>query len=175
MCQTSYVQPGRFLLGRHTLFFLLQAPLVLLEKQLLGRCSSGADGQAAPLCRHAPQAEGVMCKESSTGTACAASKCMQSASVGGNPSANLTRHRSSRSSNDSSQVDRGVEQVTASNSLACSLQLLCRSAVTFTVLFVLAEWLFWPPLEACNADVNGIAEISDGLQWMKQTTFPSWL
>jgi hypothetical protein len=28
---------------------------------------------------------------------------------------------------------------------------------------LLAEFLFWPPLESCAADVNGIAELSDGL------------
>lgn len=38
-----------------------------------------------------------------------------------------------------------------------------RSFVTLAVLLLLAELLFWPPLEACAADVNGIAELSDGL------------
>ncbi len=34
------------------------------------------------------------------------------------------------------------------------LRVLC----TYTVLLLLAEWLFWPPLESCKCDVNGTAE-----------------
>jgi hypothetical protein len=37
MCQTSYVVAGSFLPGRHLLFFLLQSPLLLLERHMLQR------------------------------------------------------------------------------------------------------------------------------------------
>lgn len=115
MCQTSYVVQGRFLPGRHTLFFLLQAPLVLLEKQLTG---------TVPIsCGCASCREGSLKNTLSPGTLCAGARLAPKTLLG-----------------------RAL-----------------RSCCTFGVLMLLAEFLFWPPLESCAADVNGIAELSDGL------------
>jgi hypothetical protein len=52
--------------------------------------------------------------------------------------------------------------------LTSSLWQVQRSVMTYAVLFALAEWLFWPPLEACKSDVNGAAEIADGLAWVQR-------
>jgi hypothetical protein len=103
MCQAAYVTRGHFLPGRHLTFFVLQAPLVLLEKSLLFTCSSTMT--ASTTARQQPQ-------------------------------------------------HSAVQSV---------LHKLLRSLVTFGVLLALAEMLFWPPLEGCAADVNGIAELSDAL------------
>jgi hypothetical protein len=112
MCQAAYVTRGHFLPGRHLAFFVLQAPLVLLEK-------------------HFSQT-----------------------------------HRGN-SSNSSTASVAAVQALRQQHSAVQSVvRRLLRSCVTFGVLLALAEVLFWPPLEGCAADVNGIAELSDALAYV---------
>jgi hypothetical protein len=126
MCQTSYVVAGTFLPGRHLLFFLLQAPLLLLERHVLKWPTASSTTAAAVL--------------GSTGDA---------------------------------QVAGSQPEVPPSRVIA-RWQGVQRSVVTFAVLLALAEWLFWPPLEACKSDVNGVAEIADGLAWVQQALVQGW-
>lgn len=113
MCQTAYVTRGHFLPGRHLAFFVLQAPLVLLEKHI-----------------------------------------------------SQTRHGSSSSCSTASVVAVQQQQQQQRPAVQSVVHRLLRSCVTFGVLLALAELLFWPPLEACAADVNGIAELSDALAFV---------
>jgi hypothetical protein len=140
MCQTSYVAAGTFLPGRHLLFFLLQSPLLLLERHTLQRglrCSTlapppGEEEQQAPAA--APAAATARLREVTN-------------------NARLQQpHRIYR---------RRLR-------LTSSWWLVQRSVLTYAVLFCLAERLFWPPLEACKSDVNGVAEIADGLAWVRR-------
>jgi hypothetical protein len=131
MCQTSYVVAGSFLPGRHLLFFLLQSPLLLLEKHLLRQ-----DPQCSSLAPLPPRVDEA--------AATVARSCEVTNRAQLQPSTNNYRRRLRRSS---------------------SWWQLQRSVMTYAVLFLLAELLFWPPLEACKSDVNGVAEIADGLAW----------
>lgn len=124
MCQTSYVAAGTFLPGRHLLFFLLQAPFVLLERQLLKRVTAS----------------------------------------------NIAAAHSAQAPKQVAASQRALLHTSCSS----SWQQVPSIVMTFIVLLVLAEWLFWPPLEACKSDVNGVAEIADGLAWLQRKVSATW-
>lgn len=138
--------------GRHTLFFLLQAPLVLLEKHLTLKWSSSSSNSIK------------------TGSGGSSSNSRGKAGLeqsdkvdhARSPIVNLVA-----SSCTPQQQAETPAQLRGGGSGVSWVYIhagrVLRSCCTLGVLLLLAEFLFWPPLESCAADVNGIAELSDML------------
>lgn len=146
MCQTSYVTPGKPLLGRHMLFFLLQAPLVLLERHRSQRSTPQVPATANAVTPSRMQQQ----SSKSRHLAAAAAPCTGAGGI-------IEGWGSKCFSASTGLVLQGP--------VVPQWQRAVQAVGTYTVLFVLADWLFWPPMESCKVDVNGIAEISDGLFW----------